>query len=117
MPTLIEPEILTGQRAFADAQRAFAGAALRRLPASVEVGWHDTEVDPLMGSFAVVRAAAGLDDLIGEVLHLTAGTREVYVYVVGSRDVPRDISLARRAFFALGLLAREAIDCAVEVAE
>ena len=111
----MEPEIMAGRRGFPDAQRLFAGVPLRRLPTRIDVGWHGTSIDPETGAFAVVRDGAGLDDLIGEVLHLIVGRKEAFVFVLGSRNVPQDISLTRRGFLALGLLSRESIAAVVEV--
>lgn len=113
----VEPEILAGRRVFAVTQQLFAGAPLRRLPERVSVGWHGTDVDAETGAFAVVRQSWGLDDLIGEVLRLTTDTGRVcFVYVLGARDVPTDISITRRAFFpTLALLAEESVRCIVEV--
>lgn len=112
---IVEQELLDGRRAFPEAQRLFAGVALRRLPERVDVGWHGTDIDVETGAFAVVRDGAGLDDLIGEILIVSVGTRSVLVFVMGARAVPQDISLSRRGFLALGLLAKESIRCVVEV--
>jgi hypothetical protein len=112
-----EPELLVIRRAFPAAQALLAGAALSRVGTTVEVGWHSTETHPELGSsHALVRSGADLDDLIGEVLKITRGDREpVFVYVLGARDLPTDVSVARRAFLALGLLAVESVECIVEV--
>lgn len=115
MTTLVEPEIMWGRRAFPQAQQLLAGAIDHSLPGVVATGWHDTSVQAEMGAFAVVRGGAGLDDLIGEILLVEAQNRGVYVYCLGSADVPTDLSLARRAFFALGLLALESLDATVSV--
>lgn len=109
-----EPEFLVAQRAFPMAQELLAGVALRTL-GRVEVGWHDTRVHPSVGAFAVVADNGNLTDLIGEILRVSRGTREVFVYCVGARAVPVRLSLARRAFFGLGLLAHETLPCVVEV--
>lgn len=114
---LVEPEILTGRRAFAVTQQLFEGVPVRRLPALVDVGWYGTETEPETGAFAVVRDGWGLDDLIGEVLKVTVGQRAVFVYVIGARGVPTDIALARRAFFAIGRLAHETLPALIEVVE
>lgn len=112
-----EPEVEAGRRAFATAQELLADVAVERLPNLVSVGWHDTSRHPERGSFAVVRSGAGYDDLFGDTLLLTEpeSGRQVYAYVLGSRDVPADISLSRRTFMALGRLASETLDCIVEL--
>jgi hypothetical protein len=113
-----EPEMLNGRRAFPKAQQLLAGVPLRRLPGTVAVGWHDGATHAEQGAFAVVGTGAGLDDLIGEVVRVSAGAREVFVYVVAARPVPVALSLWRRAFFpSLGLLAVESKQCIVEVVE
>lgn len=110
-----EPEILIGRRAFPMAQTLLAGVAVRRLAGRVDVGWYGTETHPEVGAFAVVRDGFGFDDLIGEVLRVTAARRSVFVYVVGARGVPTDIALSRRAFFGLGRLSHESLPAIVEV--
>lgn len=114
---IVEQDLLDSRRAWPEAQRIFKGPALRRLPSRAEVGWHGNEVDIEQGACAVVRAGAGLDDLIGEVLRVSIGSREAFVWVRGSRGVPHDVSLTRRAFLALGLLSHESIACVVEVVQ
>lgn len=114
MIDLPEPEVLIGRRAFAEAQALFDGERIA-VVGRVAVGWHDTAVQPETGSFAVVRVGGPHTGLLGEVIRVTRGDRSVLAYVLGSAGVPTDISLARRAFFALGLLASESLDCSVEV--
>lgn len=111
-----EPEILIGRRAFPMTQQLFAGVG-RRLPEQVDIGWYGTETHPEAGAFALVRDGWGLDELIGEILRVTVGTRAVFVYVVGARGVPTDIALSRRAFLALGRLSHESLTMTVEVVE
>lgn len=111
-----EQELLDGRRAFPVAQQLFAGALLRQVSGFVSVGWHDTETHPEAGSFAVVKLRGAYDDeLIGEVLEVRAGHRSVFVYVVGAADVDFELSLSRRAFLALGVLANDSLDCLVGV--
>jgi hypothetical protein len=115
---VVEQALLDSRRAFPMAQQLLAGGVTRVLPARVSVGWHDTSIEPEAGSIAVVRRGAGLDDLFGSVLALTddAG-RELFVYVIGARGVPFDISVARRPFLSLGLLSRESVRCPVGVVD
>lgn len=110
-----EPELLTIRRAFPEAQLALAGVPLDRVFAG-PVGWHGTSVHPELGSaHAVVRSFSDLDELIGEVLRITVpGRPPIFVYVVGARDVPWQVSVSRRAFMALGLLSAESVEAIVE---
>lgn len=110
-----EQEILDGQRAFPEAQRLFAGEVERDLSQTVRIGWHDTATSPYAGAFAVVKLGGTLDDLIGEVVRVRVGRRQALVYVVGSADVPVELSLARRAMLALAPLALEAVKARVGV--
>lgn len=114
---MAEQEVLDARRAFATAQQLLAGVAVERVEGLVAVGWYDTAVNPETGSFALVRREGPLTDLIGEIVHVSAGDRSVFAYVLGSAGVPTDLALARRAFFALGLLALESLDCVVEVVQ
>lgn len=77
--------------------------------------WHGTRVDPNRGSFAVVRADGPLAGLVGERLRVSFGGREVFVYVVATRAIDDDLSLARRAFAALAVLSTETLNVGVEV--
>ena len=112
---VIEQEILDGRRAFPKTQQLFFGVAVRRLPVRVAVGWYGTETHPEAGAFAVVREDGPYGDLVGEMLRLAVGTREVFVYCIGARGVPTDIAVTRRAFLSLGRLSLESITAVVEV--
>ncbi len=112
---IVEPEVLVGRRAFPMAQSLLAGTPADRAPRLVKAGWFGTEVEREQGSFALVRDGAGLDDLVGEVLKLSAGEKVVFVYVLGVRGIPTDIALARRAFLSMGRLSLESIDAIYEV--
>ena len=117
-----ETMIQTVRRAFPEAQRLLAGA-----PADVgrvlEVGWHHTDTNPETGAAAVVRRGGPLEDWLGSVLLVRrmGGTgadlvvAQAFVYVVGVADVVADLSLARRAFFAISPLAftRQTVTAAV----
>jgi hypothetical protein len=107
MSVTMEPEILHARRAFADAQALLAGEPLSAKATLVTVGWHDTATNPEAGSFAVIGSDSGLDDWIGEIVLAKVNGRECFVYVIASADVPVQLSLARRAFAALGLLSTE----------
>lgn len=82
--------------------------------------WHGTAVDPNRGSFAVVRFGGPLKDLVGERLKVTtrvsSNPRSCLVYVFAAvSTLDADLSLARRAFAALDLLAKDTVDVHVEV--
>lgn len=118
MATLTEPELMASRRAWPKAQELLAGVPERRLPGLLPVGWHGTETEP--EPVAVVRRGGDHEDLIGEILKVTradVAQRSVFVYVFGARGIPPEceLSLPRRAFFDLGLLALESLDCIVEV--
>lgn len=102
-----------------DAQRLLLSAALSSPVYQASAGWHGTVVDPNRGSFAVVRAGGPLADLVGERLKLTTtglNPLSCLVYVFQAvTSLEQDISLARRAFASLELLARDTVDVKVEV--
>lgn len=110
--TVTEEEF--SRRAFPKSQELLAATPVRTVGV-LSVGWHGASVHAEQGAAAVVGLDAGLDDLLGELLHVSVDGREVYVLVFGARDVTQPLSLARRAFAALGLLANEKLDCVVEV--
>lgn len=109
----VEEEIAWAARAFPRAQQLLEGAKLRDVPDLTVAGWHGTSVDPYEGAFAVVTQARS--SLVGDVLRVTAGNRSCLVYVVGVRNVPSPLSLARRAFLSLGILSLDTIRIVVEV--
>jgi hypothetical protein len=114
----LEPEVLWARRAFPKAQEWLAGEPLRSI-GLVDIGWHYTDAHPETGAFAVVRRGgpfdiAGETPLLGEVVIL-GGHDPVYVYCVNSAAVVADLSVTRRVFLALGLLARDRVRVEVEV--
>ncbi|MCA1571259.1 MAG: hypothetical protein LC798_13250 [Chloroflexi bacterium] len=112
----VEPEVLWARRAFPMAQELLVGVAHRMVSSSLETGWHDTRAHPERGAFAVVQRGSEYEELLGEVLIVTYGERTpVYVYCANTADVPRPLSLYRRAYLGLTRLSREPIDCIVEV--
>jgi hypothetical protein len=115
MTQVIEPEVLNGRRAFADAQALFAGEPLTATPSEIEIGWHDTSTHPEMGSFAVVARDSALEDWIGEVVLISANGRACFVYVMAAVDVPTPLSLARRAFGSLAALSVESMLAVAQV--
>lgn len=111
----IEPEILDARRAFPTSQGLLGGPSVRQVQGLVVTGWHDTSVSGERPSFAVVRRDGPQLDLIGEIIRVSYADRSVFAYVLGSALIPVDLSLARRAFLAIGLLAAESIDATVDV--
>lgn len=112
-----EPEILAGLKGFPDAQTAFAGEVFSTWPSALTLGWYDTSLREEAGSFAVVRANAGFDDLVGEVLRVTVERRSVFAYCLSAEDIPDDVGLYRRAFLALAVLSTEQLLARVDVIE
>lgn len=109
-----EIELMHGRRAFAVAQSLLAGSPVLP-PARRQVGWHDSATHPEVGSFGVVSGDGDSADLIGEVVRIRVGDRSAFVYVLGRRGVPTELSVTRRVFASLGLLAAESLDAIVEV--
>lgn len=113
---MVDNEEMVLSRAFPKAMALISSQPERRVGDFVTVGWHSLDVDPETGPAAVVRIGGPLDpDLIGDVVRLTFEEREVFVLVRGARDIEPDLSVSRRAFMELALLAREEIDVVVEV--
>lgn len=104
-----------GQRAFGEAQRLLSGVPQRQIGGFVETGWHASSKHPLVGCFALVAQGSELVELIGDVLRVSYEDRSVFVYCVASRDLSVELSLSRRPFMAIGLLAESSLPCTVEV--
>lgn len=113
------PELQLARRAFPTAQRLLRGGTLREASPAAQIGWHGTEVTPETGSVAVVPTSGPLADLVGEIVVvrriMPTEIRSVFAYVIGAAPIVDDLSLARRPFLALGLLANESLTCSVEV--
>lgn len=115
----VDEDLLISRRAFAVAQEEFAGAGLRVAAEAADIGWHGTDLHPETGSVALVREDGPYVDLVGEIVGvsrtLSAESRTVYAYVIGTAPILDDLSLARRAFMGLGILSNELLVCTVEV--
>ncbi len=96
------------RRAFATAQALLRGPDLLPIPEVASAGWHDVATHPEEGSFAVVRVGLR-EELVGEVVRVQAQDRSVFALVVGARDVPVDVSLARSLFYRLAPLPLESL--------
>lgn len=96
------------------AQRMLAGPVVGA-PMATTVEWHHTALDERIGAFAVAREGGPLESLVGDVVRITYGSRHAFVYVADVADLEADLSLARRAFFALADLALDEIQATLEV--
>lgn len=116
--TQTDADLMNSRRAFPEAQELLRGATFERVAEGAAVGWHGSEVSPETGCVALVREDGPYTALVGEIVKLThplaTGTRSVYVYVFATAAVLDDISISRRAFLALGILANANLDCVVE---
>lgn len=112
-PLTLEPEILAGRRAFPVTQELYAGTATGD-PRTLTCGWHDSSVGPETGAFGLVDLNGGNDDLIGEIVQVTAPAGgSVLVYVLQAVALPVQFSVYRRAWIPLGSLGVVSLDCEV----
>lgn len=116
---LIDPAVLA-RLGWSTAQEMLTSGVLPSPSYDTEATWHGTAVDPNRGSFAVVRAGSVLAGLVGERLKITtrvaANPRTCLVYVFQAvSTLDADLSLARRAFAELELLAADTVDVHIEV--
>lgn len=115
----LDHDLMIARRAFPVAQELLAGPVLRTESESAAVGWHDTGVSPETGSIALVPEDGDLVDLVGHLVrvdrHLAGSTRTVYAYVYGTAAIADDLSLSRRCFLGLGILANETLECEIGV--
>lgn len=116
----VEPEAMMARRAFPVSQQLLGGATVEVAAESLNVGWHGTDLHPENGATALVDPAGDYAGLVGEILCLTRlerGGRSIYVYVIGSAklDADVDISVSRRAFLGIGILASEFVAAKAEV--
>jgi hypothetical protein len=115
----VDRDLMIARRSLKTAQILFDGPTERVVAPAIAVGWHGSEVNFEAGATATVRDGGPYGDLVGRIIRVTrergAGNRSVLVYVVGSSKlIPEDLSLSRRAFLTLGLLAEETLICALE---
>jgi hypothetical protein len=113
-----DADLQLSRRAFSVAQAGFNGGVNELIAEAADISWHGTELHPEAGSIALVREDSDLVDLIGEIIKITrvlpTSTRIVYAYVYATAPIADDISLARRTFMGLGILANELLTCKVE---
>lgn len=113
-----ETELVIGRRSFASAQAAFSlFQGVQSIHTLVSLSWHGTNTDVNEGSFAVVQTGSALEELVGEIVRVKVDARSVYAYVVTAADISVDMTLARRPFMAVGLLAQSpgGLNATVEV--
>jgi hypothetical protein len=110
------PDEELAARGWYSAQRALAGQSLSGTRRAASVEWHHTSLDDHEGAFALVREGGPLEELVGDVLRVSYGTRAAYVYVIDASDeIDADLSLARRAFLQLANLADDERRMTLEV--
>jgi len=115
----LDLDLMHSRRAFPVAQALLSGAVLRLAASEASIGWHGTEVSPETGSVALVREDGPFVELVGEIVRLERRVgihdRAVYAYVYGTGPILDDLSLARRTFMGLGILANENVSASIEV--
>jgi hypothetical protein len=115
----LDIDLMQSRRAFPVAQQLLSGPVLRQETESAVIGWHGSSTHPETGSVALVREDGAFVDLVGHIVRidrqLSGATRSVYAYVVATGPIADDLSLTRRAFLGLGILANETLDCAIQV--
>jgi hypothetical protein len=118
-PRLGEGMDMIARMGWLDAQEFLAGTVLSIPTFDVTATWHGTVVDANRGAFAIVRRGGPLAGLVGErirVSTLGAQPRSCLVYVWAALpSLEQDMSLARRAYAALDLLAKDTSDVHIEV--
>lgn len=110
-----EPDDFLAALPFPEAQTALTSPPVAGSTRSATCGWHGTFTDPNRGAYAVVAPDGPLADLLGERIRVRSGARAVVATVTAERDIPEDLSLARRAFLELALLSTEELRVSVEV--
>jgi hypothetical protein len=114
-----DADLQLSRRALYVSQAVWDGPAISTAAASAEIVWHGSEAHKETGAIALVPLEGDLSDLVGNVVRVTRiegfRRRSVCAYVYARVDMEGDLSLARRPFMQLGLLANESIECLVEV--
>lgn len=113
-------DLQLSRRALYVSQEAWDGPARSVASPSATVGWHGTDANKETGAVALVSMDGPLTDLVGDLVRVTrihGGVTQpsVIVYVIDRVDADVEISLSRRAFQELGILANESIQALVEV--
>lgn len=116
----VDLDLQLSRRAMIVSQEAWDGPARSVASPAATVGWHGTDVNRETGAVALVTMDGPLSDLVGDIVRVTrirggVTRRSVMVYVIDRVDAEVAMSLSRRAFQELGILANESIDALVEV--
>lgn len=115
----LDIDLMRSRRAFPVAQALLEGPVLRQEAEGAVIGWHGSATHPETGSVALVREDGEFSELVGNIVRidrrLSGATRSVYAYVVSTAPIEDDLSLSRRAFLGLGVLANETLDCSIQV--
>lgn len=115
----LDLDLMNSRRAFPEAQALFDGAALSLVAEGAKIAWHGSDLHPETGCIALVREDGPHVDLIGEIVKvsrtLPTKRRTVFAYVYATAAIDADLSLARRTFMGLGILANESLDCRLEI--
>lgn len=114
-----DADLQLSRRALAVSQAAWEGPAASTAAASASVVWHGSDAHKETGAIGLVPVEGELGELVGNIVRVTRiegfRRRSVCVYVFDAVDMTGDLSLARRPFLQLGLLANESIECQIEV--
>lgn len=115
----LDTELMISRRAFPVAQALLSGPVLRLVAEAAEIGWHGSQTHPETGSVALVREDGPYVDLVGQIVRIERPVptepREVFAYVFATAPILGDISLARRTFMGLGILANESIEGSIGI--
>lgn len=111
-------DLQLSRRALSISQEAWEAEARALVAVSAQIGWHGSKTHKETGAVALVPLEGEFSDLVGDIIRVTrlgnGPQRSVIVYVVGRVDTELDLSIARRPFQELGLLANESIAARVE---
>lgn len=98
-----EPEILEATRSWVYTQARFrAPVDVTRPRHEVVSSWYDTSVSPHVGALCVVNDDR-LDELVGDFVRVSYGSRYAWLYCVGHAGVSTPFAITRTAWFRLGL--------------
>lgn len=114
-----DADLQLSRRALAVSQAAWDGPAIETAAAAATIVWHGSDAHKETGAIALVPLEGELTELVGNIVRVTRiegfRRRSVCVFVYDAVDMEGDLSLARRPFMELGLLANESLECLVEI--
>lgn len=118
----VETDLYYSRLPYKNAQAILGVGGPESVARVTNAGWHDTFIDPEIGSVALVRDGSALADLLGERIRVTTQgvgvPRSAVAYVHSLADANAfdwDLSLSRHVYSQLALLASDPIPVAVEV--